>query len=218
MPRRSSRAFLAVFFALVLCLGLGACKDQSVAANEAVEAVMAGYTVSSGEENSDDADSKKDEIEPVAPNYGDDATASILGSLDVNMDDFHTHAFNRYSYEVGDVTMSEDKKSAEVAVTITNVSLLGAANNAAADFATYAESDEYQTAYAEGGRTPLFAKLVEYLYQHLDNDELVTSSVTVTVTKDDSGNWSFDPAGNEAFYNALYGGSNVLGGLANSLQ
>lgn len=218
MPRRSSCVFLAVFFAVVLCLGLGGCKDQSVAANEAVEAVMAGYTVQSADENSDDADSKKDQVELVAPNYGDEATASILGSLDVNMDDFHTHAFSRYSYEVGEVTMADDKKSAQVEVTITNVSLLGAANNAAADFATYAESDEYQTAFAEGGRTPLFAKLVEYLYQHLDSDELVTSTVTVTVTKDDSGNWSYDPSNDAAFYSALYGGSNVLGGLANALQ
>ncbi len=220
MISRSSRAYLAVFVALACCLGLGACKDQSVAANEAVEAVMAGYTVSTGDENADDAsaDAEKSKIEPVAPDYGDEATASVLTGLDVNMDDFHKHAFSRYSYEIGEVTMAEDKKSAQVALTITNVSLLNAANNAAADFATYAESDDYQTAFAEGGRTPLFAKLVEYLYQHLDSDELVTTSVTVTVTKDDSGNWSFDPSSDAAFYNALYGGSNVLGGLANALQ
>lgn len=215
MSKRSSLPYIACVVALVLCVALVGCKNQSKAAGEVVEAVMAGYVVpsedGSGDESSDD--SKKSEVEAVEPNYGDDATASILSSLDVNMDDFHKHAFSRFSYSMGEPVVADDKKSAQVQITITNVSLATAANNAAADFTAYSETDDYQTTFADGGRTPLFAKLVDYLYQHLDSDDLVTTTVSVTVTKDDSGNWTFDPTGNSAFFSALYGGSDIVDGL-----
>ena len=48
-------------------------------------------------------------------------------------------------------------------------------------------------------------------------DDLVTNSAVVTLTKGDDGAWVFDPAGNEAYFYALYGGSNVIGGLAESM-
>ena len=60
----------------------------------------------------------------------------------------------------------------------------------------------------------LFGYLVERVYAHLDaNESPVTTTVDVPLTKGDDG-WVTSVSGNESFFSALYGGSNVVSGLA----
>ena len=106
-----------------------------------------------------------------------------------------------------------DGNSASVSVTVTNQSLSAAADAAASDYAAWAQTEESQQAYAESGRQALVDKLVEFLYARLDaNESPVTTTVAVSLSKDGDGNWSVD--GTPDFFSALYGGSDVINGLA----
>ena len=125
--------------------------------------------------------------------------------------EYHEHCFKNYSFEVGDATL--DGNSASVSVTVTNQSLSAAADAAASDYKAWAETEESQQAYAESGRQALVDKLVELLYARLDaNESPVTTTVAVSLSKDGDGNWSVD--GTPEFFSALYGGSDVINGLA----
>ena len=64
----------------------------------------------------------------------------------------------------------------------------------------------------------LLGKLFDFLYQHLDSDDVVSTDVVLPLSKADDGSWKVDTDGNEAFFNALYGGSNVVSGLANAIS
>lgn len=151
------------------------------------------------------------------PDYGDAETEGILSAYGIDVDELHRLCFARFSYGIGDVRVHDDGKTADVSISISNVSLAAAADAAAADYKTFASSEEAQAAYAKNGRVALLDRLFDYLFKHLREDELVTSSALVTLTKGDDGAWVFDPSGNETFFNALHGGSNVIGGLAESL-
>lgn len=160
------------------------------------------------------AEDKTDSSETPAPDYGDAETEGILLAYGVDVDELHKLCFARYSYNIGDVRVKDDGKTADVSISVSNVSLADAADAAASDYKAFASSEEAQSAYAKNGRVALLERLFDYLFQHLRKDDLVTSSAVVTLTKGDDGAWEFDPAGNEAYFNALYGGSNVIGGLA----
>ncbi|WP_444328449.1 hypothetical protein, partial [Paratractidigestivibacter sp.] len=105
-----------------------------------------------------------------------------------------------------------------VPVTITNVSLAAAASNAAADYSNYSQTEDAQSAYADNGRVALLGKLFDFLYQRLDSDDVVSTDVVLSLSKADDGSWKVDTDGNDAFFNALYGGSNVVSGLSNAIS
>lgn len=208
MQRRLLSTF-SVLCAFVLVISLCGCKSQADSVREALTPTLDSYlTQVDGDKKSETPD----------PDYGDSATISVLEAYGVDVAKLHELCFARYSYEVGDVSLSDDNKTATVAVKIANVSLAGAAANAASDYATYADSDEAQSAYAENGHKALLSHLFDLLFAHLQSDGLVTTEVTLTLTKNDDGSWTSDTSGNTAFYNALYGGSNVLEGLATALN
>lgn len=191
----------SLILAAVLCAALCGCTNDAEKATQAVTDVMQSYVIVEEGEEGD----KAPEEELPAPVYGDDATMQRLAEYGVDAAEYHKHCFARYSFEVGDAEVAEDGKSAQVSVTITNVDLAAASDAAASDYATYNESEDAAAAYNENGRPPLFDKLVEFLYSHLDNDALVSTTVTLAATKDDEGNWSFDPTNNAEFFSALYG-------------
>lgn len=204
MERRVS-TFCCLVAAFALVLGLSGCKSESDRVKEAVRPTLESY------EPRDD-DNKKEEVPD--PDYGDSETASVLETYDIDVDKLHELCFARYSYEVGDVTVSDDGNSATAHVTITNVSLAAAANNAASDYESYAGSDEAQAAYSKNGHKALLQHLFELLFNHLQADDVVSTEVDLSLYKNENGDWTFDSSGNADLYNALYGGSNVLGGLA----
>ncbi len=208
MNRRAAR-MCNLILAFVLVFGLSACKSEADKAAEALRPTLESYTAQ-------EDDDKKDEVPD--PDYGDSETASVLEAYGLDVARLRELCFARYSYEIGDVTVSDDGNSAAVAVTISNVSLAAAANNAASDYAEYQNSDEAQAAYAENGHKALLNHLFELLFSHLQNDEAVTTEVTLQLSKNEDGEWTFEKSNNAAFYNALYGGSNVLGGLAAALE
>lgn len=204
MKRRVSKfCCLIVVFALVL--GLSGCKSEGDKVKEAVQPTLESY------EPRDD-DDKKEEVPD--PDYGDSETASVLEAYGIDVNKLHELCFARYGYEVGDVTISDDGNSATAHVTITNVSLASAASNAASDYESYAGSDEAQTAYSKNGHKALLQHLFELLFNHLQSDDVVSTEVDLALSKNENGDWTFDSSGNVDFYNALYGGSDVLGGLA----
>lgn len=198
----------------LLCLCLAAaigvfmcgCESEASKVARALEPHLEAYVAR--------AEDKAYSSEMPAPEYGDAETEGILLAYGVDVDELHKLCFARYSYNIGDVRVKDDGKTADVSISVSNVSLAHAADAAASDYKAFASSEEAQSAYAKNGRVALLDKLFDYLFQHLRDDELVTSNAVVTLTKGDDGAWIFDPAGNEAFFNALYGGSNVVGGLA----
>jgi len=195
--------------AVVLSLGLCACKSDAEKVEDAVRPTLESYVQQSDEDKDEDA---------PAPDYGDSETASVLEAYGLDVDRLHELCFARYGFEVGEAKVSDDGAMATVDVSITNVSLAGAAKNAANDYAEYQNSDEALSAYADNGHKALLQHLFELLFTHLQSDETVTTVVTLSLTKNEDGEWAFDKSNNDAFYNALYGGSNVLGGLATALE
>ncbi|WP_117204974.1 hypothetical protein [Paratractidigestivibacter faecalis] len=198
---------LCVLLACTLALlGTTGCKSDKDKVVDLVTRTMESYSVAAD----DQADAKRDK-DAVEPIYGDDATMTQLTAYGVRDYEYHGHCFKNYSFEVGDATVDGD--SASVSVTVTNQSLSVAADAAASDYAAWAETEESQQAYAESGRQALVDKLVELLYARLDaNESPVTTTVAVSLSKDGDGNWSVN--GTPEFFSALYGGSDVINGLA----
>jgi hypothetical protein len=199
----------SVLCAFVLVIGLCGCKSQADSVREALTPTLDSYLTQA------DSDKKN---ETPDPDYGDSATISVLEAYGIDVSKLHELCFARFSYEIGDVKVADDGNSATANVKITNVSLAAAATNAAADYSVYADSEEAQTAYAQNGHKALLQHLFDLLFAHLQSDDLVTTEVTLTLNKNDDGSWISDASGNTAFYNALYGGSNVLEGLATALK
>lgn len=207
--RMRLRAVAAGLLTLVLVVGLAACTSDEDKAKKAVSGVLDGYVVPAD----DNQRKKPDDDAWASANFGDEATMGVLQTYGVDPDEWHRHCFSHFSYEVGEAVVED--KSAAVSVTVTNASLAGAVEAAGTDFAAFAQTDEVQTVSQEGGRPALFSKLVQGVYDHLGADEdLVSTTVSLTCTKDDDGTWTFDPAGDEEFFSALYGGSDVLAGLS----
>ncbi|WP_322153195.1 hypothetical protein [Paratractidigestivibacter sp.] len=207
--KRHLYTLCCILAAFVLVFSLAGCKSESDKVKEALRPALESYAHAT-------EDDKKGEV--TDPDYGDSETASVLTAYGVDMNKLHELCFARFSYELGDASVSDDGMSATVPAKITNVSLASAAKNASSDYASYANSDEAASAYAENGHKALLAHLFDLLYTHLQSDDTVTTEVTLTLSKNDNGDWTFDKTGNVAFYNALYGGSNVLEGLASALS
>lgn len=211
--RRRCYAFMLVLVACLACLGLAACKSDADKAKDAVDKLMSSYVVPVADENGN----MPDDAAWPASDYGDQATLDALGRYGVLADDWHTHCFKNFSYTMGDATVDAD--TAQVKVSVTNQSLAAASDAAAGDFTAFTQSTDSESVYQQGGKPALFSKLVEYLYARLDaNANPVTTEVTVTCKKDQDGNWVPQVQGDAAFFSALYGGSNVVGGLANALD
>lgn len=195
-------------FALVCALGVGGCASDVDRVKDVVASLLESYVVPVPGENGNEP---RDASWPAA-DFGDVATMEVLSGYGVDADEWHRHCFRHFSFEVGDATVDGD--SATVSVNVTNTSLSAAVEAAGADFEAYAQTQEAEDAYAQGGRGALFGYLVERVYAHLDaNESPVTTTVDVPLTKGDDG-WVTSVSGNESFFSALYGGSNVVSGLA----
>lgn len=204
-------AAVVVVAALCVAAALGAFRSDAERARDAVSGLMESYVVPVADE---DGNEPEDAAWP-AEDYGDAATMDALARYGVDADEWHRHCLGNLSYEVGEGSAEGD--AATVPVTITNASLSAAVEAAGADFASFSQTQEAEDTYAQGGRAALFAKLVDYVYAHLDaNEGTVTTTVTVTCSKDDAGQWRPQVSGDAAFFSALYGGSDVIDGLASA--
>lgn len=212
MLRRDFLRLMAVG-ALALCVGFGTsgCKSDSDQVKETVTSLLESYVVPVPNE---DGEEPEDAAWP-AENYGDAATMEALQKYGVSPEDWHRHCFAHFSFEVGDAEVDSSSGTASVAVSVTNASLAVAVDAAGKDFSEYSKTQEAEDAYASGGKAALFDHLVELVYSQLDSSEdLVTTSVTVSCTKDEEGNWVANIAEDKAFFAALYGGSDVISGLS----
>ena len=204
---------LAAAFVLALCVGFGtsACKSDTDLVTDTVTSLLESYVVPVPD---DDGEEPEDAAWP-AKDYGDSATMEALQKYGVSPEDWHRHCFGHFSFEIGDVTVDSDAGTATVYANLTNASLSAAVDAAGKDFAEFAETQEAEDAYASGGRAALFEHLVQLVYSRLDSSEdLVTTSVTISCTKDDEGNWMANVGGSKEFFQALYGGSDVISGLS----
>lgn len=202
-------AAVVVVAALAAAFALGAFRSDADRARDVATELLESYVVPEPDE---DGNEPGDGGWPAA-DFGDAATMEALVRYGVDADAWHRHCFGNFSFEVGEA--SADGDSASVSLTVTNASLSSAVSAAGADFAAYAETSEAQDAYAAGGRAALFSYLVERVYAHLDaNESPVTTTVQVSCSRDEEGAWTPQVAGDAAFFSALYGGSDVISGLA----
>ena len=134
-----------------------------------------------------------------------------LEDFGVDAGEYHQHLLSHFSYQVGDVSVADDGKTATATVSITNETLSDAITNAASDFEAWMLTDEMQSTLDSGGRAALVAKLFDFLYQRLDADDVAcaTADATLSLTKGDDGTWSIDMPLPDEFYAALYGGTDI---------
>lgn len=204
---------IAVFVVAAVALGvafaLGAFRSDAERARDAVTALMESYVVPVPDEEGNEPD---DAAWP-AEDYGDATTMETLGTYGVDADEWRRHCLGNLSYEVGEATAEGD--AASVDVTVTNASLAAAVEAAGSEFSSFSSTPEAEDVYAQGGKAALFENLVQRVYAHLDaNESPVTTTVDVPCAKGEDGAWAPQVGGNEAFFSALYGGSNVVAGLA----
>ena len=189
-------------------LGTTACKSEADQVKDAASALLESYVVPVPNE---DGEEPEDPAWPAA-DFGDAATMEVLEKYGVFADEWHRHCFKNFSYELGEASV--DGESATVDVTVTNTSLSAALDAAGSDFTAFTETQESEDTYAQGGKAALFSHLVDLVYAHLDaNESPVTTTISLALTKGDDG-WAANVSGNEEFFSALYGGSNVIAGLA----
>ena len=204
-------AVAAVVVVLAAAFALGAFKSDAERARESVEALMEGYVVP----HSDDGGGEPDDEAWRAADFGDAATMGVLSTYGVDADAWRRHCLGNLTFELGDARAEDGV--ATVSLTVTNASLSAAVEAAGADFEAFSATQEAEDLYAQGGRPALFARLVDGVYEHLDAHESpVTSTVEVTCRREDDGSWAPEVAGDEAFFSALYGGSDVVSGLASA--
>ncbi len=202
-------AAVVVAVALGVAFALGAFRSDAERARDSVTALMESYVVPVPDEEGNEPD---DAAWP-ADDYGDAATMEALGTYGVDADEWHRHCLKNLSYEVGEAAVEGD--TATVSVIVTNASLSAATEVAGAEFSTFSSTQEAEDVYAQGGKAALFDSLVQRVYAHLDaNESPVTTTVDVPCAKGEDGTWTPQVGGNEAFFSALYGGSNVIAGLA----
>ena len=202
-------AAAVVAVALGVAFALGAFRSDAERARDAVTALMESYVVPVPDEEGNEPD---DAAWP-AEDYGDAATMETLGTYGVDADEWRRHCLGNLSYELGAATAEGD--AASVDVTITNASLAAAVEAAGSEFSSFSSTQEAEDVYAQGGKAALFDNLVQRVYAHLDaNESPVTTTVDVPCAKGEDGVWAPQVSGNEAFFSALYGGSNVVAGLA----
>lgn len=195
--------------ALAVAFALGAFRSDAERATDAVTALLESYVVPVAGEDGEEPD---DAAWP-ASDYGDAATMEVLEKYGVSADEWHRHCFGHFSFEVGEASVEDG--SGSVSVTVTNASLSAAVQAAGADFTAFSATQEAEDTYAQGGRAGMFANLVQRVYDYLDADEApVTTTVDVPCAKGEDGSWEPQVSGNAAFFSALYGGSDVINGLA----
>ena len=187
--------------AVVVAFSLSACKSDTEKVTETVTQFMDGY---------DALAHPKDDGVPD-PQFGDNATVAKLDEFGVETGEYHQHLLTHFSYQVGDVSVADDGKTATATVSITNATLSDAITNAASDFEAWMLTDEMQSTLDSGGRAALVDKLFDFLYQRLDAEDAptATTDVTLTLTKDDDGKWNIDTPLSDDFYLALYGGTDI---------
>ena len=204
---------IAVAVVAVVALGcafaLGAFRSDAERARDAVTALMESYVVPVPDEEG----AEPEDTAWPADDYGDASTMGTLGTYGVDEDEWRRHCLGNLAYEVGEATAEGD--AASVDVTITNASLAAAVEAAGSEFSSFSSTPEAEDVYAQGGKAALFDNLVQRVYAHLDaNESPVTTTVSVPCARGEDGTWVPQVSGNEAFFSALYGGSNVVSGLA----
>ena len=202
-----------VVLAVAVCFSLSACKSDTEKVTETVTQFMDGYDVLAHPKDGDDkeADGKPEDKGAPDPQFGDDATMAKLEDFGVDAGEYHQHLLSHFSYQVGDVSVADDGKTATATVSITNATLSDAITNAASDFEAWMLTDEMQSTLDSGGRAALVSKLFDFLYQRLDADDVAcaTADATLSLTKGDDGTWSIDMPLPDEFYAALYGGTDI---------
>lgn len=194
-----------------IAASLGAFRSDAERARDAVTELMASYVVPAPNEEGEEPE---DAAWPAA-DYGDTSTMETLARFGVDADEWRRHCLKNLTYEVGEAQADSAAGTATVGVTITNASLSAAVTAAGSDFSAFSQTADAEAAYAQGGRAALFSHLVDSLYAHLDaNEGPVTTTVQVSCTRDEEGAWVPQVAGDAAFFSALYGGSDVISGLA----
>lgn len=208
-PLVVAAAVAVVAVVMAVAFALGAFKSDAERARERVETLMEGYVVP----QSNDDGGEPDDGAWRAADFGDAATMEVLSIYGVDADAWRRHCLGNLTFELGDA--SAEDGTATVSLTVTNASLSAAVEAAGADFEAFSATQEAEDLYAQGGRAALFTRLVDGVYEHLDaNESPVTTTVEVTCRKGEDGSWTPEVAGDETFFSALYGGSNVVAGLA----
>jgi len=141
--------------------------------------------------------------------YVDEDTASQLTQYGIDLEEFLSYAFKHLDYTINDVTVDGDK--ATVALTVKNVNLDTAMDDALEAFDAWTNTDEAIDVYSSEGEDGLYKKLFELLYTSIDelaaSGNIVSTDTTLYLETQEDGSWDVTESGNEDFYSSLYGGA-----------
>ncbi|MCI6273401.1 MAG: hypothetical protein MR611_01900 [Coriobacteriaceae bacterium] len=212
VARALSRLCVLVLAAAV-SLSLAACKSDTEKVTETVTQFMGGYdALAHPREDEGGKDAGKPAESGVPdPQFGDDATTARLDEFGIDAGEYHAHLLSHFSYQMGDVSVAEDGKTATVTVSVTNATLSDAIAGAASDFEAWMLTDEMQATLDSGGRAALVDKLFDFLYQRLGAEDATcaTADAMLSLTKGDDGRWVIDTPLPGGFFSALYGGTDI---------
>ncbi|MGI6204670.1 MAG: hypothetical protein ACOYJH_05280 [Anaerovoracaceae bacterium] len=180
------RCAMAIMLALTVVVTFTAC-GETEQAEKAVDDTMQALQDATYDSDSEAAKAVQSEFDSL----------NITG---LDEQDFMKALFGNLKYEI---TGSEKKDSDTVDVTmkVTNVDMENAADKWVAQAKTdmtNTNSDLYQ-AILSGNSTQMYKTLYDMLFDAIDEnkDKTVTSEITVTVNKDDDGNWQMDPTSSD---------------------
>lgn len=178
---------------LLVALSLGGCggRDRQ-AVTEAVDATMAAFATPAETD--------------LAPYVGTDSS-SQLSSYGIDPDEFYANVFKRLSYRIDDVTIEEGVATVEM--TLTNVNIEDAMQEALVDFKAWVETEEALAAYAEGGESALYQKLFSLLYDRISSMGTADVTCELHLVEGEDGAWGVASEGNEAFGASLFGGGSI---------
>ena len=180
----------------------------------AVSIILASCSIAGGEEGDvRDAVDETMKIFKFAENsdtasFADQNTIDTLNAYGVDANTFLGYCFKNLEWEIGEVNLSG--YTGTVTVSITNVNLGAALDQAGDKFAAFSETDEAHQLFDEKGESALVEKLFDFFYEIVDSGTLSTSTneVTIDVHKTEDGVWEVDPD-NDSLYRALFGGANL---------
>ena len=198
LAKRALSVFAAGMLSLGLALGLASCGPAGPSDEELIKTSI-------------------DELIATFKNPTEENLAEYIGDTDmsefeqygIDIYEFFRNMFKRLDYTIDDVQVEGD--TATVTMTVTNADL-AAAMEAASD--TVGNNPE---AYMEGVDTTdadavmkaLMSALFNEMYTVLDaTDDLVTSEITINLTKTD-GVWDIDESSVNDFVSAMYGGMDI---------
>lgn len=197
-PRNDSPAKRAVALVLAMLLAIGAAFAIAGCSASDEQVIRDGIT----EQLDMFKNPTKENLAPLVEKV-DPAKLELFDNYGIDFYEFFEHAFGKFDYNVGDITVDGNTAVADVTVTSINV------NSVIADVADKAKSDkkisaEIQKIAESGDQAKVMQYVIGLMYDAMDaTTDVVTTDMKIKLVKE--GNvWDFDDESLAELTNSIY--------------